>query len=98
MGETPSTSPTPSPSRVAQEPKNPSASVSKPAAGPSAAAKAPVARFGYDPLALPAGSGTVGTVAMWTLVLLLAAVLVLRLSAGWPRFPPRYRGKRGATD
>ncbi len=57
-----------------------------------------MARFGYDPLALPAGSGTVGTVAMWTLVLLLAAVLVLRLSAGWPRFPPRYRGKRGATD
>ncbi|CAM3769535.1 hypothetical protein NOGI109294_12750 [Nocardiopsis gilva] len=65
--------------------------------GTSAATKnRGLVRFGYAPAdsLLSTASGAVGTAATWCLALLLGATLALRLSIGWPRFSPSYRGRR----
>ncbi|MGI5119718.1 hypothetical protein ACQEU5_09330 [Marinactinospora thermotolerans] len=36
----------------------------------------------------------VGSVSTLLLMLIAVLTLALRLSVGWPRFPPRYRGRR----
>jgi hypothetical protein len=57
---------------------------------------APEVRFGYDPAVAGAerGGQIVGTLAAWVLAVASCAALGLRLTVGWPRFPPRYRGRR----
>ncbi|GAA2013244.1 hypothetical protein GCM10009799_46970 [Nocardiopsis rhodophaea] len=52
--------------------------------------------FGHAPAdsALSAATGAVGTAATWCLALLLGVTVALRLSIGWPRFTPSYRGRR----
>ncbi|CAM3660955.1 hypothetical protein NORO109296_01870 [Nocardiopsis rhodophaea] len=55
-----------------------------------------VVGFGHAPAdsALSAATGAVGTAATWCLALLLGVTVALRLSIGWPRFTPSYRGRR----
>ncbi|RCV53641.1 hypothetical protein [Marinitenerispora sediminis] len=63
----------------------------------SAPAPEPVqARYGYAPPSAPVADRHrfAGAVSTWLLSLLAVATLALRLTIGWPRFPPRYRGRR----
>src|SRR5690606_11094299 len=86
----PPPSPSPSPSRSAKPATSPAPSAPR-AEPPSRPAPAPRIEYGHlapkaafdDPLA---------TAAAWAAPLLAAAVLALRLTVGWHRFPPRYRG------
>ncbi|MFC7326207.1 hypothetical protein [Marinactinospora rubrisoli] len=53
------------------------------------------ARYEYAPAGGPAARHRFAwAVSAWLLALLAAATLALRLTIGWPRFPPRYRGRR----
>ncbi|MFC4564000.1 hypothetical protein ACFO4E_19230 [Nocardiopsis mangrovi] len=68
-------------------------------ARPPQAAPQPIAGLGHgsaEPSPL-AGGRLAGTLAAWTLALLAAATVALRLTVGWPRFPPRYLGRRRVT-
>ncbi|TDQ55357.1 hypothetical protein [Actinorugispora endophytica] len=83
-----------------------SAVASVPSPGESGTGTAPAARALLEPAAetryggLPppapgSSAGRVaGAVATWVLVAAAALTLAMRLSVGWPRFPPRYRGRR----
>ncbi|MDA2809290.1 hypothetical protein O4J56_01450 [Nocardiopsis sp. RSe5-2] len=85
----PSPSPSPSPSA--------SATATTPGSGPSDAsgpAPEPEVAFGYTPSEPASDARPLSTAAAWLLPLLAVAALALRLSVGWPRFPPRYRGRR----
>ncbi|WP_152529405.1 hypothetical protein [Nocardiopsis chromatogenes] len=71
-----------------------SADPTAPDPGPPDPVSEPEVAFGYA-LPEPASDARpLSTAAAWLLPLLAAAALALRLSVGWPRFPPRYRGRR----
>lgn len=57
----------------------------------------PAVRSGYDPprqWTHTSASRVVGAASAWLLALVVVGTLALRLCVGWPRFPPRYRGRR----
>ncbi len=91
----PSVSPSPEPSAAAS-----TASTSEgpppgpePPAGLDATGEPDIA-FGYAPPDPVSDGRPLGTAAAWLLPILALVALALRLSVGWPRFPPRYRGRR----
>ncbi|GAA3729482.1 hypothetical protein GCM10022205_13220 [Spinactinospora alkalitolerans] len=84
--------PTPSPSSPTGSTAPHTASAG-PAVSPPSEQASPGVRYGYAPPAAGPGGRLLGTAAAWALVL-AALTLALRLTVGWPRFPPRYRGRR----
>jgi len=83
--------PRPADARPAESPSDPGP---RPAAAPSPVHE-PVVRYTAE-AAHPAATAAraVGHTSTAILVLLCVAVLVMRLSVGWPRFPDPYLGRR----
>ncbi|GAB3206447.1 hypothetical protein SAMN02745673_04323 [Marinactinospora thermotolerans DSM 45154] len=100
--------PTPPPARAGQDPRpvpNPSPgtsarprehSVRASPTGSTTTGSSLAVEYGRLPPRSPLDRGMhlVGSVSTLLLMLIAVLTLALRLSVGWPRFPPRYRGRR----
>ncbi|PSK99417.1 hypothetical protein CLV63_103141 [Murinocardiopsis flavida] len=96
----PGASPSPPPPPSRDSPRAKSARLAPSTPEPSGTPTAPAdlsVRYGHDPVAPARSPGLLRYAPSCALGLLAAVVLVLRLSVGWPRFPPRYRGRRRTT-